>query len=240
MKKNVLIIEDEKHSRTALINITKKCDENCNIFDTDNVSEAYRYAMEQDIDLFLIDIILDKQNRHDASGMIFAERMRQLDRYKYTPIIFITSLVDQGLNALHNIHCYNYIEKPFDIQKVQQNIIDALGAPSAEDREITSFTFHKDGVLFHIPVEKIMYYETHGRKSYIHLKDEIIEIPYKSCKSIQSELPRKDFLKCNGSTVVNKKYLYMSDKMNRYITLTNGETLEISRVMKKSFFEDLK
>ena len=31
MKKNVLIIEDEKHSRTALINITKKCDENCNI-----------------------------------------------------------------------------------------------------------------------------------------------------------------------------------------------------------------
>ena len=114
------------------------CDENCNIFDTDNVSEAYRYAIEQDIDLFLIDIILDKQNRHDASGMIFAERMRQLDRYKYTPIIFITSLVDQGLNALHNIHCYNYIEKPFDIQKVQQNIIDALGAPSAEDREITS------------------------------------------------------------------------------------------------------
>lgn len=239
MKKNVLVIEDEKHSRDALVDITKKCDGGCNIFEAGNVGDAYRYAMERDIDLFIVDIILDKANRHDASGMRFAEKMRQLDRYKYTPIIFITSLVDQGLNALHNIHCYNYIEKPFDMKKVEENIRDALGAPNGTDREITSFSFHKDGILFHIPVEKIMYYETHGRKSYIHLEKEIIEIPYKSCKAIQNELPRKDFVKCNGNTVVNKKYLYMTDKVSRYITLTNGETLEISRVMKKSFLEEL-
>lgn len=141
---------------------------------------------------------------------------------------------------MHNIHCYNYIEKPFDTEKVAENITDALGAPSGADREIVSFSFNKDGILYHIPIDRIVYYETHGRKSFIHLEKEIIEIPYKSCKSIQSELPRKDFVKCSGSTVVNKRYLYMTDKVNRYITLTNGETLEISRVMKKSFFDELK
>ncbi|MBO5031464.1 response regulator [bacterium] len=239
MRKNILIIEDEEHSRNALVKVALTCAEDCNVLDTDNVAEAYQYALEQDIDLFLIDIILDKNKVHDVSGMIFAERIRQVDRYKYTPIIFITSLVDQGLNALHNIHCYNYIEKPFDIKKVKENIIDALGAPNGADREIAFFTFHKDGILFHIPIEKIMYYETHGRKSYVHLEEEIIEIPYKSCKAIQCELPRKYFLKCNGYTIVNKNYLNMSDKANRYITLVNGEVLEVSRVMKKSFFEDL-
>lgn len=239
MKKNVLIIEDEKHSRDALVNITRECKTECSIFEAGNVGDAYRFAMEQDIDLFLIDIILDKENRHDASGMRFAEKMRQLERYRYTPMIFITSLVDQGLNALHSVHCYNYIEKPFDAVKVRENIEGALGAPNGSDREITSFTFHKDGVLFHIPVEKIVYYETHGRKSFIHLEEEIIEIPYKSCKAIQGELPRKSFVKCNGNTVVNKKYLHMIDKVNRYITLTSGETLEISRVMKKGFFDEL-
>ena len=45
----------------------------------------------------LLDIILDPRTSGDASGMKFADHIREVERYHFTPIIFITGLEDPSL-----------------------------------------------------------------------------------------------------------------------------------------------
>ncbi|MFQ6931962.1 MAG: hypothetical protein ACLRR3_13355 [Eubacterium sp.] len=45
------------------------------------------------------------------SGMTFADNIREIERYKATPIIFTTSLEDPKLHAYAHLHCYQYFDK---------------------------------------------------------------------------------------------------------------------------------
>ena len=58
---------------------------------------AYEILMERTIDVFLVDIILDTSKPGDASGMRLVENVRKLEKYMFTPVVFITSLEDAML-----------------------------------------------------------------------------------------------------------------------------------------------
>ena len=119
MKRNVLIIEDNKACMKALTELTRKCDTVGAVFCVDNSDDALACAMKHEIDLFLVDIILDGSNANDVSGIQLVDSLRKYSHYEFTPVIFITSLVDQAMTAFHNLHCFDYIEKPFDFEKVE-------------------------------------------------------------------------------------------------------------------------
>lgn len=69
--------------------------------------------------MFVVDIVLDIAMPNDASGIKFARDMRNLQQYKFTPIIFLTSLHDPEIYAYRELHCYGYVEKPFDPKEVE-------------------------------------------------------------------------------------------------------------------------
>ena len=71
----------------ALAELTRKCDTVGAVFCVDNSADAYKYAMENEIDLFLVDIILDGENAHDISGIVLIDRLRKYKRYEFTPVI---------------------------------------------------------------------------------------------------------------------------------------------------------
>ena len=76
MMKNVLIVEDNKECMGALVEMVKECDSTSVIYCADNSPMAYKYAMEERIDLFLVDIILDGSVKNDVSGIVFADKIR--------------------------------------------------------------------------------------------------------------------------------------------------------------------
>lgn len=239
MKRNVLIIEDNRACREALAELTQRCDTVGAVFCVDNSADAYKYAMEEEIDLFLVDIMLDGENAYDISGIEIVDRLRKIKHYEFTPVIFITSLVDEALNAFHNLHCYDYIEKPFDMEKVEKIISTALKAPLSDDRESAVFYYRKDGVLYALNIDRMIYLETYFRNVIIYTLDETIELPYASLKNLMADLPRKYFIQCSRNVVVNRQFIEYVDKANLLVKLRNGKVVKIGGRMKKGFFEEL-
>ena len=156
MNKNILIIEDQKKQTDILEKIVQSIDANIRIYVAVNVAEAYKTAMEVTIDVFLIDIILDVTVPGDTSGIRFAKRVREVPKYRFTPMIFITSLEDPEIYAYKNIRCFGYIEKPFDPQYVKKLVEQAL-LYTTEKEVNSTLVFRKDGVLYpvcrKVPVE---------------------------------------------------------------------------------------
>lgn len=239
MKKNILIVEDNKACMDALVGIVKECDSASVIYCADNSALAYKYAMEERIDLFLVDIMLDNSVQNDVSGIVFADRIRKLDRYQFVPLVFLTSLEDYRMSAFQNLHCYSYIEKPFDFKKVKEVIRDALKYPVKDERNNRYIYYRKDGILYSLDTEKIIYIETVRRTLFVYLEDDEIKIPYKSCSSMVQELNAEDFLQCSRNVILNRRFIDYVDETNRYIGMKNGKILEIGRTIKKKFLQEL-
>lgn len=239
MKRNVLIIEDDRACREALAELTRKCDTVGAVFCVDNSADAYKYALEEEIDLFLVDIMLNGTSTHDVSGVVIVDRLRQIKRYEFTPVIFVTSLVDEAMNAFHKLHCFDYIEKPFDIKQVEKTINTALKMPLTDDRENAVLYYRKDGILYALNIDRIIYLETSLRSVTIYTTDEAIELPYASLKQFWDELPRKYFIRCNRNAVVNRQFIEYVDKVNQVVKLRNGKVVKIGGKMKKGFFDEL-
>lgn len=239
MKKNVLIVEDNKVSRDALAEIVKGCDSASVIYCADNGAAAYKYAMEERIDLFLVDIMLDNRVKNDVSGIIFADRIRQLDRYRFVPLIFLTSLEDYEMSAYRNLHCYEYIEKPFSFEKVKETIEAALKYPVKDERKNRYLYHRQDGILYSIDTEKLMYMESVNRRLCLYLTDEELEIAYKTCSSMLHELNTEEFLQCSRSVIVNRNFITYVDETNRFVCMKNGKLLDIGRTYKKNFLKGL-
>ena len=70
---------------------------------------------------FIVDIILEKTKNGDMSGMTFADNIREIERYKATPIIFTTSLEDPKLHAYAHLHCYQYFDKYYREDELQRS-----------------------------------------------------------------------------------------------------------------------
>ena len=84
MKKRILIIEDSTKWIEEITELIKETSYETTIFVATNITEAYLLAMENSIDLFIIDIILDVNVPGDVSGIKFADNIRKNIKYQYS------------------------------------------------------------------------------------------------------------------------------------------------------------
>lgn len=237
--KQILIIEDNKHSMEKTCALIKRID-GVFIHKAENSEQAYRYALEYHIDLFIVDIILNTNVPGDVSGTKFVESIRKIERYEFTPIIFTTSLEDANLYAYAQLHCYRYFEKPFDYDEFITVVKEALRFKTVKE-ESRFYHYKKDGVHYTVKVQDIVFFQNNRYNVFIHCKDRsVIETPYKSNRHILLELNSNKFLKCNKNTIINMDFISNVDPINRYIKLMNGYgTFELGVRLKKSFLEGL-
>lgn len=231
--KNVLIVEDKDTHRKTLSVLLRNLRCNIQIYEAGNIEEAYSIAMENNINLFLIDIILDVEGFGDVSGLRFAENIRNVSKYSFTPLIFITSLEDPQLYAYREIHCFGYIEKPFEPLEVERLVRKALEFPEVKDED-TNIYFRKEGIVYSVKRKDIIYIEVSKRKLVIHTTKEELTMSYKSCEQLLRELASDDFLQCSRYVIINKNFVQSVDYINRYIKLHGVErVVEIGTSMKK-------
>lgn len=239
MRKNILIVEDSTAALARLKQIIGEIDKETQIHVAYNSSEAYQLALQYTIDVFLVDIVLDVKANADVSGIEFAQRIRNLDKYAFTPMIFTTSLADPKLYAFTNLHSFAYLEKPFSTEEVKSVLIKALGYTTQRENDKKLY-FRKEGLLFAVDILDIVYIENYFRKLNIRTEDEIMEMPYKSCKKLMEEIDAKDFLQCSRNTIINTKFIAAVDLANRYLILKEDYgRLEIGKAFIKSVKEHL-
>lgn len=235
--KKVLILEDKPEELAVLSRMVKEVEPDAKVYEVMNEDDAYAIAMKQNIDLFMLDIILHPEKTGDQAGAEFAFNIRKVEKYLFTPILMITSLYDPKMQMYSKVHCYRFIEKPFDYDKVKKTIAEAIRfeTKGAEDRNVI---FHSDGLIQMVPIKDLIYIECRERRLYVKTIDDYFSVSYISCKRMLEEIDCADFTQCNRSTIVNLNYVNLIDPVNRYIHLKNcKDVLEIGPIMKKTFLE---
>lgn len=235
MPQKILIVEDNKAHVQILNNIVQELYKNIQVYIAFDVKTAYQLALENHIHLFLIDIILDAKKPGDISGLNFVKEIREINKYKFTPLVFITSLEDPKFYSYSQLHCYAYIEKPFSVARVRDVILDALEYPIKENNDKYVY-FRKDGIVYSKYIRDIIYIENSRRKIKIFCVNDELEIPYKTSEDILRELDSDLFVQCSRYCIINKRYIEQIDYANRFIKLKHiDKPVEIGVIMQKAF-----
>ncbi len=237
--KTILILEDNQRALEALAIAVNEVRADLRIFQAQSAEEAFAISFSHTIDLFLLDIILTTEHPGDISGFLFAKKIRDHAMYKFTPIIFLTSLEDQKFYAYSDIHSYCYLEKPHSMQRVKELVADTLAFPGRTE-ETEAIYLRKDRILYQIRPGEVEYVECQNHKLQIYMDNECLEVPYYTLKWFMKAVPSHLFLQCSRSVAVNRRYIEQIDMVNGYIRLRGIEDMiDIGPRFKKAFLKEL-
>ncbi len=230
MSKTCLIVEDDDVQRESIRKMVAEISSTVEIFTAENLQEAYKILLENIIDVFIVDIVLDRKKRGDISGVRMVNVLRQIPRYMFTPVIFVTSLEDPQMFAYSNLHCFSYLEKPYNKEEAKAIITTALEY-STPKMEMEVLCLRREGIIYPFKVKDIVYIESTNRNVTIHKSDGTVEkMPYMTCKSILQEASNSALVQCGRGVLLNLNYIKFLDKTNGFIALkVCNETLDIGR-----------
>jgi two-component system LytT family response regulator len=218
MKKNILIVEDEPNIRLGLERIIKSIDQEVAVFKTGYASEALEFLKNNIVHAFLLDIQLV-----DYSGIDLAEKIRMIDAYKFTPIVFITAIPTKEMMAFRKLHSYDYILKPFEEERVRdalEPVINVYEPPqNSESRKIS---LKSRGVMFSFKLDEIIYIEAMNKRVSVKTVNESAEFSKYSLGSISDRMDSR-FVRCHRSYLVNRDYVEKIDKTGGFIYLKNTQ-----------------
>lgn len=237
--KKILILEDNKVTMEHLASLINELEIESSLFQCDNIKDAYQYALERDIDLFVVDIILEPRNPGDSSGLKFVDSIRKIEKYIFTPVIIVTSLEDEKLYTYEKLHCYSFVEKPFDPEKMKELLRQCLKFSSNHQMSKTLY-FRKDGIILSVNREDIVYVNCENHILNIHTKQgDVLSVPYITLKKFLTEADSADLVQCSRNTIINKNFIHNVDIPNQMIQLKNHMgSVEIG-IMYKKYFREL-
>lgn len=209
---NVLIVEDSEIQRKNLYLILSRLSIDLKIYEADDKEIALKIAKKNLINFFLVDIELKQ-----SSGIDFAMEIRKMKEYKYSWIIFITTYINYMIKSFKEIHCYDYILKPYDskdIEKICEMILD-----NSYNNEIsnnrTYVLFDHKGIKLKIFLDEILFIEVTIGKCVIHTKIEKYIINRVSLKNVLKMINCDYIVQCHKSCAVNIKYIRKIEKYSQ-------------------------
>lgn len=223
----IMILEDSEDSLKALTVMIENVSNKVVAVPVKSLEEAREVLQNTDeiFQAFLLDINLCRENCDDTSGITLAREIRQRTQYAFTPIIMITSLANLELQAYRELHCYQYILKPYaeeDIIKLIKNLLFQMGETGEP-----FILVKKDGINYKIFCKDIVYIKAVPRGVSIVLAKEEMKIPYTSIRQLMEKLSKEQFFQCHRMYVINRNYIDYVDMVNGIIKLTISGEVEI-------------
>ena len=215
---HVLILEDDVESLKALEKILTDYSDHICVHTSSSIGEA-RKLLDEDIryELFLLDVNLNGDDHEDIGGILFAREVRECFCYTFTPIVMITAVGAMEMQAYRELHCYQYIMKPFQKEQVIEVVKKVLEKEKQEKPPV--IVVKKEGINYQVKCDNIRYIEAIHRGIRIHMKNGDWDIPYIGLKQILQKVPKDMFLQCHRVFVVNKQEVEYYDTVNRVIKL---------------------
>ena len=125
----ILIAEDDKNISNIISESIKEFEKDIDIVVFEEAQKALEHATSNAIDIFILDIQLK-----DYKGTHLAKQLREINRYKYSPIVFVTALASEELLAYRELKCYSFLIKPFtksEINVVLDDVIEYKTSPTS-------------------------------------------------------------------------------------------------------------
>lgn len=218
MSYNALVLEDNLSQLNALSILLNNNSNSIQPFTASTYEDAERLIESHTVfNLFLIDINLGD---NQLTGINLAQKIRSIQHYFYTPIIFITGYRQHIYTAINDLHCINYLIKPYDEQDLNIALENALKTPYAAE----SVVFIKDyyNVLHKVFPAEIQYVKVEKRKQILYFIDGSTMI----CNYNLSELKNKlgsMFIRCHRLYFVNLKHISCIDCINKVIKINETD-----------------
>lgn len=215
----IMIVEDDIIIAKGLDVIIKSVGNNIETTITQYSKEALEYANYQKYDLLFLDIQL-----LDYSGYELAKEIRNIDKYKLTPIVFITAIPTKELLTFKEIHCYDYIIKPFKDTEVIE-VVSTLINYRANKREGKDnyLNLKQRGYIYRINTRDIIYIESIYKKIKVVTDKEQIEVNNCTLYKIREELLEEEFVQCHKSFIINRNYIKGVDLVKSLIELSSTD-----------------
>ncbi len=215
------ICDDEKAICEQIEKLIKKEEPNC---DTEQFTSGRELLKKKkDFDVIFLDIQMDGIN-----GIEVARTLR--DQKEKAILIFITGTKEYVFEAF-DVSAFHYLLKPIEEKKFIE-VFHRAAAESERKKEKEETVFIKSkGRNVIVNKKDILYIESQNRMVNFHTTKEILEI-YFDMSDLEKRLG-KDFYRCHRGYIVNMGYVTEYGKDT--ISLTNGETIYLSRRKYKEF-----
>ena len=218
---NVLILEDDVAASDFYKRMLHDVDEEVNVIHFTREEDAYEFAVNGQIDLFLIDIHLPQSD----SGYVFAERIRAIRKYELTFIIFITSAAEKKFVAYDNVHCYEYLIKPINEKALKKTLLKILNRKIVNTDDEGYVVLYNENVACILTHSQIKYIDVEAKMVYIFGPDDNHNSfsAYKYPLSTLEEMLGNGFIRIHKSTIVNKAYVTSINFTNGFVQLENTD-----------------
>lgn len=211
-----MIVEDDNNIAEGLKTIIFSIKEDMDVFITGYARDALKESSNLTYDLFLLDIQL-----LDYSGYELAKELRSIDKYKLTPIVFITAIPTKELLAFKQIHCYDYIIKPFKEREIAEALSTIINYGIKVEEYIN---FNLKNYIYRVKMDDIIYFEVIQRRIKVITINEQLYLSHYTLKRLEEELT-KTFIRCHKGFLVNANYISYIDKSNNFINLKGTEDM---------------
>lgn len=223
----IMILEDGEENLKVLTAIVENVSKEIEVVPVRSLDQALDVLQNtsEPFRAFLLDINLQSNDKDDISGIEFARRVRAIRQYEFTPIVMVTSLEHMELQAYRELHCYQYIVKPYDKNEVQELIRKVLSHTRVVEEP--HIIVKSEGINYKVFCKNIEYIQAIPRGVSIIMKKEELTVRYTSIKQLMEKLPMDMFFQCHRMYVVNKQEIDYVDMVNGLINMKNGHTVEI-------------
>ena len=219
---SIILVEDDYMQREILKKMIVSKYEDIEIYEADSESSALDIIEENDINMFLIDISLK-----ESSGLDLAMNIRNIAKYEFSQLVFLTTHVDYMLQAFKQIHCYDYILKPYnqeDVQTMLNKVIchensqlnnrnDNSNEDNKNNNRKVSITL-KNGIFAVIKIDDIVFIEIKGRIAEVNTINGMYETNNTSLKKIMKSIDCKYIIQSHRAFAINKNYISKIEKAN--------------------------
>lgn len=213
-----MIVEDVKEDAKLLKGTLEQLEKDVDLYLFPDGAGAIRFLKKgkEPIHLFFID-----RGLPDMNGFTLAEKIREMEPYLLTPIVFVTGYEMDQLEAFQEYHCYSYIVKPFTKESVEASIgrlLQRMNRPSFFQGKLKKVLYMAtaDGLKL-IYAKDVFGIETIGRDICVYSRSGRIILPGKTMKRVLAEFDEDGYVQCHKSFAVNVAHITGFAKVRRYI-----------------------
>lgn len=186
-----LVVDDEELARVLLKTHIEKVDFLTLIGSTENPIEALQILQNQEVDLLFLDIQMP-----ELSGINVAKIVKPK-----TEVIFTTAYSQYAIDGF-NLNVLDYLLKPITFERFKQAIDKAKEYFQIQHQEDT-ITIKSGYDLHKIRLNDILFIE--GSSEYVTFQTTELRImSYQTLKSLEINLPQKQFMRVHRSFIINK------------------------------------
>lgn len=222
---SVAILENEKWSSEYLRDkILDYSDAIRQVDQFDTVDAFLKCDRKVSYDIYFVDVDLENSK---INGFEFAKKIH---KHNLNPIIIFVSSCEEYACEAFEIGALRFLRKPIDEDKLRE----ALKKSTELLKERVQMFFYKiDRKEYRIPIKKILYLESQGRKILIHTIDQKVFEFYGTLKAQKQALKDYYFEQCYKSFLINVEYIVQI--LGEEVYMQGEKRLPISRCYKEAF-----